>query len=58
MKMEQKTERHQEGAEGAFKDIRRMARKRYSSEHKIRIVLAVLRGERSIVELCRQESIA
>ncbi len=30
-----------------------MARKRYSSEEKIRGVLAVLRGEDSIAELCR-----
>jgi len=43
--MEQKIEQHREVADGAFKDIRRMARKRYSSEHKIRIVLAVLRGD-------------
>lgn len=31
---------------------------RYSSEDKIRIVLAGLRGEDSIAELCRQEGIA
>jgi transposase len=34
------------------------AGKRYSSEDKIRIVLAGLRGEDSIAELCRQEGIA
>jgi transposase-like protein len=40
------------------KDIRRKTRKRYSSEDKIRIVLAGLRGDDSIAELCRQEGIA
>jgi transposase len=41
-----------------MKDIRRKTRKRYSSEEKIRIVLAGLRGEDSIAELCRQEGIS
>jgi len=40
------------------KNIRRKTRKRYSSEDKIRIVLAGLRGEDTITELCRQEGIA
>lgn len=40
------------------KDIRRNTRKRHSSEDKIRIVLEGLRGEDSIAELCRRESIA
>ncbi len=56
--MGHRTERHQEAAERAVKDIRRKTRKRYSSEEKIRIVLAGLRGEDSITELCRQEGIA
>ena len=56
--MRQKTERHQGAAERTIKDIRRQTRKRYSSEDKIRIVLAGLRGEDSIAELCRQEGIA
>ena len=51
-------ERHQEAADRTVKDIRRKTRKRYSSEEKIRIVLAGLRGEDSIAELCRQEGIA
>jgi hypothetical protein len=38
--MRQKAERHQDAAERAIKDIRRQTRKRYSSEEKIRIVLA------------------
>ena len=56
--MRQKSERHQEAAERTVKDIRRRTRKRYSAEEKIRIVLAGLRGEDSIAELCRQEGIA
>ena len=56
--MRHKTERHQDAAERSIKDIRRKTRKRYSSEEKIRIVLAGLRGEDSIAELCRQESIS
>ncbi len=56
--MRQKTERHQDAAERTIKDIRRQTRKRYCSEEKIRIVLAGLRGEDSIAELCRREGIA
>ena len=56
--MRQKSERHQGAAERTIKDIRRRTRKLYSSEEKIRIVLAGLRGEDSIAELCRQEGIA
>jgi transposase len=56
--MRHRTERHQESADRTVKDIRRKTRKRYSSEEKIRIVLAGLRGEDSIAELCRQEGIA
>ncbi len=46
--MRQRSERHQDAAERTMKDIRRKTRKRYSSEEKIRIVLAGLRGEDSI----------
>ena len=56
--MRHKTGRHQDAAEHSIKDIRRKTRKRYSSEEKIRIVLAGLRGEDSIAELCRQEGIS
>ncbi len=56
--MRQKSERHRDAADRTVKDIRRKTRKRYSSEDKIRIVLAGLRGEDSIAELCRQEGIA
>ena len=50
--------RRTEAADRSIKDIRRQTRKRYSAEEKIRIVLAGLRGEDSIAELCRQEGIA
>ena len=50
--------RHTDAADRTVKDIRRKTRKRYSSEDKIRIVLAGLRGEDTIAELCRQEGIA
>jgi transposase len=49
----------QDGAERTIKDVHRQTRKRYSAEEKIiRIVLAGLRGEDSIAELCRREGIA
>ena len=40
------------------KNIRRKTARKYSSEEKIRIVLAGLRGEESIAALCRREGIA
>ena len=52
-----KKERRQDAAERTAKDIRRKTRKNYSSEENIRTVLAGLRGEDSIAELCRQEGI-
>lgn len=53
-----KNERSTDDADRVVKDIRRRTRRKYSSEDKIRIVLAGLRGEDSIAELCRQEGIA
>ena len=47
-----------ETAENPVRDIRRATRRKFSAEEKIRIVLAGLRGESSIAELCRQEGIA
>jgi len=46
------------GAEAAVRDIRCKTRKQYSAEEKIRIVLAGMRGEDGISELCRREGIA
>ena len=43
--------------EKTVKDTRRKARRKFSSEEKIRIVLDGLRGESSIAELCRREGI-
>jgi transposase len=45
-------------SERLVKTIRRAARKHYSAEEKVRIVLDGLRGESSIAELCRTEGIA
>ena len=44
--------------EKRVKEIRRKTRRKFSSEEKIRIVLEGLRGEDSIVELCRREGIS
>ena len=45
-------------AERLVKDIRRVTRRQFSAEEKIRIVLDGLRGEATIAELCRREGIA
>ena len=56
--MRQKPGPKQSHGEKVVKDIRRATRKQYSAEEKIRIVLAGLKGEESIAELCRREGIA
>ena len=43
--------------ESKVKEIRRVTRKKYSAEEKIRIVIEGLRGEESISEICRREGI-
>ena len=55
--MRSKVERHSEEAEKAVREIRRATRRQYSAEEKVRIVIAGLRGEDSIAELCRKEGI-
>jgi transposase len=45
-------------AEATIREIRRKTRRKYSAEEKIRIVIEGLRGEQSIVELCRREGIS
>ena len=55
--MRQKMERHNDAGDRTVKDIQRKTRKRYAAKEKTRIVLAGLRGEDSIAELCRQEGI-
>jgi transposase len=47
-----------EPAEQVLSDIRRATRRQFSAEEKIRIVIAGLRGEDSIAELCRREGIS
>jgi transposase len=55
--MGQKSGPVKEPAEQLVKEIRRATRRQVSAEEKIRIVLSGLRGEDSIVELCRREGI-
>ena len=56
--MGQKSMHSRDSAEQTVRAIRRKTRKQYSAEEKIRIVVAGLRGEDSIAELCRREGIA
>src|SRR6516165_5685056 len=56
-KTRQKSGPVKEPAEKIVKDIRRMTRRQFSAEEKIRIVLSGLRGEESIAELCPREGI-
>jgi len=56
--MNPRTSSAKKSAEQVMKDIRRVTRRHFSAEDKIRIVLDGLRGEDSIAELCRKEGIA
>jgi transposase len=56
-KMRQKPEALSDEAEKRVRDIKRATRRHFSAEDKIRIVIAGLRGEDSIAELCRKEGI-
>lgn len=55
--MRQKPDVLSDAAEKTVRDIRRATRQHFSAEDKVRIVIAGLRGEDSIAELCRQEGI-
>jgi transposase len=55
--MRQKSGPAQAPAEQVVKNIRRVTRRHFSAEDKIRVVLEGLRGEDSIAELCRREGI-
>jgi transposase len=55
--MRSKLETHSNEAEKAVRDIRRATRRQFAAEEKVRIVIAGLRGEDSIAELCRKEGI-
>ena len=46
-----------ETADKVVRNIKRQTRRKFNAEEKIRIVLAGLRGEESIAELCRSEGI-
>ena len=56
--MNKKSVGSKDAAEKLVKNIRRKTARKYSSEEKIRIILAGLRGEESIAALCRREGIA
>ena len=56
--MTKKAQRSKPAADKAVKNILRKTWHPYSSEEKIRIVLAGLRGEECIAVLCRREGIA
>ena len=56
--MTKKPTTSKDAADKVVKNIRRKTRQTYSSEEKIRIVLAGLHGEESIAVLCRREGIA
>lgn len=53
----EKTMEKAQSTESIVREIKRRTRKKYSSEEKIRIILEGLRGEVSIAELCRKESL-
>src|SRR3954462_7949678 len=55
--MRQKPDILSNAAEKAVRDIKRATRRHFSAEDKVRIVIAGLRGEDSIAELCRKEGI-
>ena len=55
--MRAKIDTQSEEAEKAVRDIRRATRRHFSAEDKVRIVIAGLRGEESVAELCRKEGI-
>lgn len=48
---------HKAEADKLIRHIKRQTRRKFNAEEKIRIVLAGLRGEDSISELCRREGI-
>jgi len=51
------SKKHKEDADKLVRNVKRQTRRKFNAEEKIRIVLAGLRGEDSIAELCRHEGI-
>jgi len=45
-------------ANALISDLKRKTRKKYSSEEKIQIIIEGIRGETTVAELCRKESIS
>ena len=56
--MNKKSESSKASADKLVKTIRRKTRRLHATEEKIRIVLAGLRGQKSIAALCRREGIS
>lgn len=48
---------HKMAADRTVRSIKRATRRQFNAEEKIRIVIAGLRGEDSVAELCRREGI-
>ncbi len=57
MNKKQSSRTHKEDADKVVRNIKRQTRRKFSAEEKIRIVLAGMRGEDSVAELCRRENI-
>jgi transposase len=57
MRQKQGAKAHKDEADKLVRNVKRATRRKYSAEEKIRIVLAGMRGEDSIAELCRHEGI-
>ncbi len=56
--MSQKDKHDTRDEAGRFvRNVKRVTKRKYSAEEKIRIVIAGIRGEDSIAELCRREGI-
>ncbi|GAA0787428.1 hypothetical protein GCM10009077_43150 [Roseibium denhamense] len=56
--MRRKNERLTDDADRVVQDIKRQTQRKFSSDEKIRIVLAGLRGENSIAELGPVDKVA
>ena len=52
------TKLKQQSAENFIKEVRRKTRRLFSSEQKIMIVVEALRGESSVMEICRKYGIS
>ena len=57
MSKKQSSKTHKAEADAIVRSVKRQTRRKFNSEEKIRIVLAGIRGEESVAELCRQEGI-